>query len=123
MKNRFWTAAAFVAAVAATAPVARTEAACVDHQPWDGILQANVDNDGLVDYDGIRAKKGGDLDAYIKTLQSTNLSGCTEQEKEAFWINAYNANIVRLVLARPKLNKVSDDFKIFDEKFKAANID
>ncbi len=95
-------------------------AACVDHAIFDHVLKANVDPNGYVDYDSIRVNKGGDLYQYISFLEQADLSKCSEAERTAFWINAYNAHMIRLVLARPQLRSVSDDFKLFGEKFKVA---
>lgn len=96
------------------------QAACPDASSFDAVLKANVDKDGFVDYEEIRAKKGGDLITFTNSIQTADLSTCDDMGKLAFWINAYNANMIRLVLARPTLKQVSEDFKIFAEKFKVA---
>ncbi|MCG3205185.1 MAG: hypothetical protein KCHDKBKB_01904 [Elusimicrobia bacterium] len=96
-------------------------AACPQPALFDAILKTNVDKDGYVDYDAIRINKGGDLYQFITFLETTDLSKCTETERAAFWINAYNAHMIRLVLARPMMKSVSEDFKLFGEKFKVAN--
>lgn len=98
------------------------QAACIDHAIWDGILKANVDPNGFVDYDSIRVNKGGDLYQYISFLEDADLKSCSQAEKLAFWINAYNAHMIRQVLARPKMQNVSEDFKLFHEKFKIARL-
>lgn len=99
------------------------QAACADHKIWEGILKANVSPDGWVDYDAIRINKGGDLLEYIAYLEDASLAACTDAEKSAFWINAYNAHFVRLALARPQMKSVSEDFRLFGEKFKIASRD
>lgn len=93
---------------------------CADHSAWNGILGATVDEDGFVDYGAIRSGKAGDLDAYLAALRTADLSGCTTSEKLAFWINAYNALTIRQILDRPKLDEISDDFGLFDEKHEVA---
>lgn len=95
-------------------------AACIEHKTFDGILRANVDSNGYVDYDAIRINKGGDLYEYIAFLESADLSQCNEKEQLAFWINAYNAHMIRLILARPQMKSVSEDFKMFGETFMVA---
>lgn len=97
------------------------QAACLVPTVFDGILKVNVDKDGYVDYDAIRVNKGGDLYEFISFLETADLKKCTELDRKAFWINAYNAHMIRLVLARPQMKSISEDFKIFGEKFKVAN--
>jgi len=99
-------------------------AACIDQKKgFDGILKANVDSEGFVDYDAIRINKGGDLYEYIAFLEDADISACSDAEKTAFWINAYNAHMIRLILARPQMKIMSEDFKLFGEKFKIAKHD
>lgn len=97
-------------------------ALCSSPLVWDGIVKTNVDKDGYVNYDNIRINKGGDLYEFISSIESADLKSCTETEKLAFWINAYNAHIVRMILARPQLKKISEDFSLLDEKFRVARI-
>ncbi|MFN0117383.1 MAG: DUF547 domain-containing protein [Elusimicrobiota bacterium] len=86
-------------------------------------MKKNVDDQGFVDYEGIRSKNGGDLKKYLMLLENADLSKCNEKEQLAFWINAYNAHAIQFILNRPKLKKVSDDFNIFKEKFKVRKIE
>ena len=95
-------------------------AACPDHKVFEGILKANVDTNGFVDYDAIRINKGGDLYQYITFLESADLAQCSEKEQLAFWINAYNAHMIRLILADPQLKNISDNFKMFGDRFMVA---
>ncbi len=87
----------------------------------DGVLKTNVDKDGYLDYDAVRVNKGGDILQYITFLETVNIKTCSDNERLAFWINSYNAHAIRLALARPQLNDLSQDFKLFGEKFKLAN--
>jgi len=118
MKKRFWALLSVMLLGASCA----NAATCLEHTIWDNILKANVDKDGLVDYDAIRVNKGGDLYQYLTFLETADLSKCSESERMAFWINAYNANMVKMVLARPTMKQVSEDFKLFGEKFKVARL-
>lgn len=96
-------------------------AVCLQPVIFDGILKTNVDIDGFVDYDAIRINKGGDIYEFISFIETADLKKCSEAEREAFWINAYNAHMIRMVLARPQMKQVSEDFKLFGEQFKVAN--
>ena len=97
-------------------------AACVRHGEWNGILRANVEAEGFVDYEGVRAKKGGDLSKYLQRIARADLTKCSESEKLAFWINAYNAIVFKKVLERPEMAKVSDDFKLFTAPERVAGM-
>lgn len=96
-------------------------AACPQPVIFDGILKINVDKDGFVDYDAIRINKGGDLYQYISFLETTDLKECGDADRTAFWINAYNAHAIRLILARIHMTNIGEDFALFGEKFKVAN--
>mmetsp|Transcript_25069 Transcript_25069/g.52119 ORF Transcript_25069/g.52119 Transcript_25069/m.52119 type:complete len:300 (-) Transcript_25069:252-1151(-) len=77
-----------------------------DHSLWDNILKKYiVDTDGslgevngvhLLDYDGI--SKDTNFEAYLGQLEKAQVSTLPELEKLAFWINAYNAICVSLLL-------------------------
>jgi Protein of unknown function, DUF547 len=94
----------------------------MDQNLWDEILRANVDEKGFVDYLGIRVNKGGDLYEYLSWVEVADISKHSESEKLAFWINAYNANVIKLLLAKPSLQKVSEDFGLFDQPIKIARM-
>lgn len=98
----------------------RAPAVCIQPTIFDAILKTNVDRDGFVNYDAIRVNKGGDLYEFIAFIEDADLKSCTESERLAFWINAYNAHMIRLVLARSNMKQVSEDFKLFGEQFKVA---
>lgn len=90
--------ALFVAGAAlllAVGPVARGEDL---HAPFDAILQRHVDADGRVAYRALAAQDGGALDVYLAALASADPAALPEPEQVAFWINAYNAHVLRGVL-------------------------
>lgn len=65
-------------------------AASVDHSAFDKLLQANVSDEGSVNYKGFVKDKAA-LESYITGLTKTNTAKLSKNEKTAFWINAYNA--------------------------------
>ena len=67
-----------------------------DHSAFTDVLQEYVDEEGMVDY--ARLKASGDLDAYLQQLAQTDPSSLDESEELAFWINAYNAQTIKLIL-------------------------
>jgi hypothetical protein len=90
-------AALAVAAIAAQEPVP----VVVDpiHRPFDQILDIYV-RDGLVYYRALRSERGS-FDRYVQALADTSaetVNSWPPQRQLAFWINAYNAFVLRTVI-------------------------
>ncbi|MFC1544765.1 DUF547 domain-containing protein [Gemmatimonadota bacterium] len=59
-----------------------------------------VDSDGLVDYQSLKANRGG-LDSFadsLAALDPARIESWNDSEKIAFWINAYNALTLRSII-------------------------
>lgn len=70
-----------------------------EHASFGALLKRHVDADGLVDYAGFR-RDGEVLDEYLYRLQNTDPAKlASDDERFAFWINAYNAFTLKVVLA------------------------
>jgi hypothetical protein len=70
------------------------------HGGWTRILERHV-RDGVVDYEEIQKNSSDELGAYLTALQSVSrneLVASSRNAQLAFWINAYNAFTVRLIL-------------------------
>jgi len=70
-----------------------------NHTAFDVLLKRYV-HDGRVDYKGFKASEG-ELDLYLKQLADVKpeqLSAWSDDEKLAFWINAYNAFTIKAIL-------------------------
>jgi hypothetical protein len=76
----------------------RPSNAAVDHSPWNTLLARYVDDNGRVAYRDLQAHDRALSDGYLAILAQTQVSGMSEAEEKAFWINAYNAMIVNGVL-------------------------
>lgn len=79
-----------------------------DHAAWTAILNRHV-RGGTVDYAGLRRSGLRDLSAYLRSLESVcrgHFDTWTRDEKLAFWINAYNAYTVKLVLDHYPLRSI-----------------
>ncbi|MFT5263952.1 MAG: hypothetical protein ACI8YQ_002696, partial [Polaribacter sp.] len=80
----------------------------VDHSPFDALLRKYVSNSGKVNYKGIKADQSK-LDAYLKTLaEKTIQSDWTKAEKMAYWINAYNAFTIKLIVDNYPVKSITD---------------
>jgi Protein of unknown function, DUF547 len=69
------------------------------HRPFDELLDVYV-RDGFVYYTALRIERGK-LDRYVASLSSAAASALAQgsrDEQKAFWINAYNALVLRTVI-------------------------
>ena len=65
---------------------------------FNELLQENVDNQGNVNYTNLK-KKEQKLDSYLTYLEKTSPDKSWSKNKQkAFWINAYNAYTIKLIL-------------------------
>lgn len=70
----------------------------VDHSTWNTLLQQYVSTSGKVNYAGFK-KDQTKLDNYLNTLKSNHPSSSwSRNERLAYWINAYNAFTVKLIV-------------------------
>jgi len=70
------------------------------HSAWSSLLRRYV-HDGLVDYEGLKRQGVAELNNYLATLSSVRTAderAANRDERLAFWINAYNAFTVKLIL-------------------------
>jgi len=68
------------------------------HEAFTRLLNQYVDEDGYVDYEGLRAEADEVLVPYLEWLGDTDPSGWSRDERLAFWINAYNAYALKLIV-------------------------
>ena len=80
----------------------------VDHGDWTILLQRHVSSDGQVNYKGFQDDRV-ELQRYLDKL-SENLPGSnwSKEEQLAYWINAYNAFTIRLILDHYPLQSIKD---------------
>ncbi len=79
--------------------LSENESRPISHAAWDSLLRKYVSNDGAVNYRGFLREKNR-LNAYLDTLSHhpPNETHWTKAERLAYWINAYNAFTVELIL-------------------------
>ena len=77
-----------------------------DHSIFDALLKEYVDESGMVNYDAFR--NNNEFDKYIKAIENANLSKLTNEDKLAFYINAYNATVIKNVLDHLPINSPMD---------------
>ena len=108
------------AAVLILAFSSSSPAALFDHSGLDGVLHHYVDDEGLVDYAGIRQNGLTSLESYFERVADTDFAGWPVTEKLAFWINVYNARVLYWVAQKPGMKKISEDLEMFNRPFKVA---
>ena len=81
----------------------------VSHRSWDALLQRHVKENGFVDYKGMQ-RDSVELNQYLSLLSAAqpNAKNWTRNEKMAFWINAYNAFTVKLIIDHYPVESIKD---------------
>ncbi len=78
------------------------------HDGFDSLLKKYVSSAGKVNYKGLK-KDEGKLDSYLQKLESTNIEKSWSRNKKlAFWINAYNAYTIKLILKNHPVKSIMD---------------
>ena len=79
-----------------------------NHSSWNDLLQKHVSNQGNVNYQGFK-KDAKTLRVYITSLgELMPNENWTKQEKLAYWINAYNAMTIDLILRNYPVSSIKD---------------
>ncbi|MCY4298722.1 MAG: DUF547 domain-containing protein [Flavobacteriaceae bacterium] len=78
------------------------------HQQWDSMLKKYVSTTGKVDYQNWKEDPQG-IEQYISHLEkNTPLDKWSKEQKLAYWINAYNAVTVKLILDHYPIHSIRD---------------
>jgi hypothetical protein len=80
----------------------------VDHSSWNNLLKKHVTTDGKVNYKGFKADEN-ELKDYIIYLGTHSPNDTwTKEEQLAYWINAYNALTVDLIIRHYPVKSIKD---------------
>ncbi len=83
-------------------------AAPPSHQAWTSLLKKYVNSQGLVNYKGIIQHKS-ELQSYLDVLSANPPSDkWSKNDKIAYWINAYNAFTVKLIVDNYPVKSIKD---------------
>ncbi len=87
----------------------RSDSKPISHQLWDQLLGEHVSPSGAVDYKGF-IRDSSRLNRYISLLREShpNEQNWSEAERKAYWINAYNAFTVKLILNHYPLESIKN---------------
>lgn len=99
---------AFGLLLAAVASLPAAAAPPVDHTSYDRLLKKHVNTQGLVNYKAFKADEKT-LDQYLEQLsKNAPASSWNKNEQMAYWINAYNAYTIRLILNHYPVKSIKD---------------
>jgi thioredoxin reductase/polyferredoxin len=89
----------------------------VDHGALDAMFKQHV-RDGLVDYLVLR-RQYRELVDYLDTLAKVDPAGLAQPDRLAFYINLYNASMVRAVMERFRdgYSPADENYRVFKDKF------
>lgn len=81
----------------------------VSHEQWSALLDKHVDDNGFVDYKGFILDSTA-LNDYLHLLEKgyPNEKNWTREEILAYWINAYNAYTVQLIIRNYPIESIKD---------------
>lgn len=88
--------------------------ATFDHSLFTGVLQSAVNKNGLVNYQIIKEDKK--FNEYLLLISNADISSLDKNEKLAFYINAYNANVIKNVIDNLPINSPMDVNGFFKKK-------
>ena len=77
-----------------------------DHSIFDALLSVNVDEIGKVNYSAFIENQ--DFATYLKAIENADISSFNKEEKLAFYINAYNATVIKNVIEHLPINSPMD---------------
>jgi hypothetical protein len=79
------------------------------HKAWDELLKANVSTNGIVNYKGFISEKAK-LETYLKSISENapDRKTWSKNEQLAYWINAYNAFTVKLIVDNYPVESIKD---------------
>ena len=88
----------------------------ISHNLWSSLLKKHVDKNGSVNYEGF-IKDSLSLNRYLRLLSNNkpNSRFWSEDETKAYWINAYNAFTIRLIIRNYPLESIRDLNHIIDD--------
>ncbi|WP_303318235.1 DUF547 domain-containing protein [Flavivirga abyssicola] len=88
-----------------------------NHSTWNTLLQKHVSNTGLVNYKAFKSDRN-ELVNYITYLgKHTPQDSWSKEAKLAYWINAYNAMTIDLILRYYPIKSIKDIKKPWEQRF------
>ena len=89
----------------------RAPSVAVDHAPFDALLRAHVNADGLVDYEAFAGAPS--FARYLQQLATADPTAWSRADQLAYWINVYNAYTIHLITSRGERGSIRNINKRF----------
>lgn len=80
----------------------------MNHHAFTELLRTYVDDAGMVDYAALQANHNDALAPYLQQLAETDPSNLDKAARLAFWINAYNALTLKLIVDHYPVERIKD---------------
>jgi hypothetical protein len=97
--------------------IATADASSMNHAKWNALLQKNVSKNGTVNYKAFK-KDSGQLQAYLTELSANVPTKSSSRNATlAYWINAYNAYTVKLIVDNYPTKSIKDINDPWGKKF------
>lgn len=86
-----------------------TNSSPINHERWDQLVKKHVKDDGFVDYKGF-IRDSVELNRYLDQLSAVHPDdkSWSRNEQMAYWINAYNAFTIRLIVRNYPVESIKD---------------
>src|SRR5205085_11048007 len=93
-----------------------------DHSAFDAILKATV-KDQRVDYNAVKQSHLDALNAYLDSLAKVDPAKLDKNDQLAFYINLYNATMIRTIIDRlkPGYSTADNKYGVFKEPLECLN--
>ncbi|TYB79140.1 DUF547 domain-containing protein [Bizionia myxarmorum] len=93
----------------------------IEHSDWTNFLQKHVSKEGAVDYKSIKVN-AAELNKYLNQFSEISpKDSWSKNETLAYWINAYNAFTVKLIIDNYPLKSIKDIKNPWDQEFIPIN--
>lgn len=98
-----------------------TYAQKINHSDWTNFLKKHVSNEGAVDYKSIKANDA-ELTAYLNQfVEISPKASWSKNEILAYWINAYNAFTIKLIIDNYPTESIKNIKNPWDQEFIPVN--
>jgi len=88
-----------------------------NHSAWNNLLQKHVSAQGNVNYKGF-ITESENFEAYLNSLSKNKpTNNWSKEDKLAYWINAYNAFTIKLIINKYPIKSIKDISSPWDISF------
>ncbi|UZO81243.1 DUF547 domain-containing protein [Aquimarina sp. ERC-38] len=97
--------------------ISQAQTSSFDHNLWDQALLLNVSDDGQVDYEGFMQDSSLLYRYFAQLSANPPQESWSREEKLAYWINAYNAYTIKLIIDSYPVKSIKDIKDPWEKEF------